>query len=64
MEVKGRHVFEGKPTTITEVIKVLDDNTHTFTMSGTGPDGKDMKMGEITYHRKGAKSTDKGSTTT
>jgi len=47
-----------KPTTVTEVIKVIDDNTHTFTMSGTGPDGKDMKMGEITYHRKGGKPAD------
>jgi hypothetical protein len=47
-----------KPTTVTEVIKIVDENTHMFTMSGTGPDGKDMKMGEITYHRKGAKPMD------
>jgi len=45
-----------KPSTVTEVIKIVDDNTHMFTMSGTGPDGKDMKMGEITYHRKGTGS--------
>jgi hypothetical protein len=47
-----------KPSTITEVIKIIDDNTHTFTMTGTGPDGKEMTMGEITYHRKGGKATD------
>jgi hypothetical protein len=47
-----------QPSTMTQVIKVLDDNTHTFTMSTTGPDGKDMKVGEITYTRKGGKPTD------
>lgn len=47
----------GKPSTMTEVIKIIDENTHTFTMSGN-MDGKEMKMGEITYHRKGAKPMD------
>jgi hypothetical protein len=49
-----------QPSKMTNVIKIVDDNTHTFTMSGTGPDGKDRKMGEITYRRKGARPTDGG----
>jgi hypothetical protein len=45
--------IKGTPTNMTEVIKIMDNDTHVFTMTGPGPDGKDVKMGEITYHRKG-----------
>lgn len=47
-----------KPATITETIKLVDDNTHIFTMSGPGPDGKVAKCLEITYTRKGIRPTD------
>jgi Protein of unknown function (DUF1579) len=41
----------GKKVTMTSVTKVVDDNTVTMEMSGPGPDGKDMKMLELTMKR-------------
>ena len=43
-----------QPCTMREVVKVIDDNTHTFTMYNTPQGGQEMKVGEITYHRKGS----------
>jgi Protein of unknown function (DUF1579) len=43
----------GAPGKMKETVKVIDDNTHILTMSMV-MDGKETKMGEITYHRKGA----------
>lgn len=35
-----------------EVVKILSDDKHVMEMYGPGPDGKEMKMMEITYTRK------------
>ncbi|MGQ0812610.1 MAG: DUF1579 domain-containing protein [Nitrospiraceae bacterium] len=40
------------PMKLRAVTKLVDENTETFTMYGTGKRGKDMKMMEITYTRK------------
>lgn len=37
-----------------ETISVVDDNKHVMAMYGPGMDGKEMKMMEITYTRKGS----------
>lgn len=42
----------GKPMTVNEVMKVVDNNKHTFEMWSPGPDGKPFKMMEIEYTRK------------
>lgn len=42
----------GKETEVQEKIIVTDHDHHTFEMWGAGPDGKPMKMMEITYTRK------------
>lgn len=42
----------GKPMTVKEVMKVVDNNKHTFEMWSPGPDGKPFKMMEIEYTRK------------
>lgn len=34
------------------VTRIIDKNHHTFEMYHTGPDGKEMKIGEISYTRK------------
>lgn len=41
----------GKPQTSKSVVKITDENSYTFTMSGAGPDGKEFTMMEITYKR-------------
>jgi hypothetical protein len=38
-----------------EVVALIDDNKHTMEMFAPGQDGKEMKVMEITYTRKGAK---------
>jgi hypothetical protein len=50
---KGRYddPTEG-PMELRGVTKIVDDNTEVFEMYGTGKDGKEMKMMEITYTRK------------
>jgi len=42
----------GKPTNYRMVTRFVDDNKHVFEMYAPGPDGKEMKMMEITYERK------------
>lgn len=42
----------GKMVKMTMVTTIVDDKKHTFVMNGPGPDGKDMKMMEITYTKK------------
>jgi len=42
----------GKMTKFRMVSRFVDDNKHTFEMFSKGPDGKEMKMMEITYERK------------
>ncbi len=42
----------GKDTGIREEMKVIDDNTYTMTMFGTGMDGKEAKFMEGTFKRK------------
>ena len=37
-----------------EIVRILDDNQHTATFFKTGPDGKEIKVMEITFTRKGA----------
>jgi len=50
---KGRYddPIEG-PMKLRGVTKIVDANTESFEMYGTGKSGKDMKMMEITYTRK------------
>jgi hypothetical protein len=40
------------PMKLRSVIRILDNDTHVFEMYGTGKNGKEMKMMEITYTRK------------
>jgi hypothetical protein len=41
----------GNPTEITEKVKVVDNDHHTFEMWIPGPDGKPVRIMEITYSR-------------
>jgi uncharacterized protein DUF1579 len=43
----------GKPSKVRMVTRLTDDDHHTFEMYARGPDGKEMKMMEISYTRKG-----------
>ena len=42
----------GKDTDIREEMKMIDDNSYTMTMYGTGMDGKEMKFMEGTFTKK------------
>jgi hypothetical protein len=42
----------GKPMTVKNVLKVVDNDKHNFEMWGPGPNGKTYKMMEIEYTRK------------
>jgi hypothetical protein len=42
----------GKEMNVKQVVKVVDNNRHTFEMWTPGPDGKPFKMMEIEYTRK------------
>ena len=42
----------GKKMNVKQVMKVVDNNKHTFEMWSPGPDGKPFKMMEIEYTRK------------
>lgn len=46
------HDPSGKPAKMTEVYEKKDKDNATMTMSGPGPDGKEMKHFTITYTRK------------
>jgi len=52
--LKGKQTdpMTGKDCDIREELKVIDDNTQTMTMYGTGMDGKEMKFMEGTFTRK------------
>jgi len=43
---------DGKTMKVTMKTVFNDANTKTFTLSGAGPDGKDMEMVQITYKRR------------
>jgi hypothetical protein len=43
---------DGKNMKVTMKTVFNDANTKTFTLSGAGPDGKDMEMVQITYKRR------------
>jgi len=51
-ECESPDPMTGKMTKTKMVTKIIDDKKHTFEMSGPGPDGKEMKMLEITYTKK------------
>lgn len=42
----------GKMVKTRMITKIVDDKKHTFEMFGPGPDGKEMKIMEITYTKK------------
>lgn len=44
--------MSGKVVKMKMISTIVDDKKHTFVMNGPGPDGKDMKMMEITYTKK------------
>ena len=48
--------MSGKPMTVKTKMTVVDDDHHVLEMWGPTPDGKVMKMMEITYTRKGVAS--------
>jgi hypothetical protein len=52
MKGKAVNPSTGKDCDYTQIMKVVDDNTQTLEMYGPGPDGKNMKMMEITFKRK------------
>ena len=43
---------DGKTMKVTLVTVAKDANTKTFTLKGSGPDGKDLEMIQITYKRR------------
>lgn len=43
--------MSGKTETSKQVLRIVNDTTHVFEMSGKGPDGREFKMIEITYTR-------------
>ena len=43
---------DGKSMKVTLITVYKDANTRTFTLSGAGPDGKDLEMIHITYKRR------------
>lgn len=53
LELKGTQTdpFTGKDSGIREVMKIIDDNTHTMEMYGSSFDGKEVKFMEATYKR-------------
>ena len=42
----------GKKSTVREVVRIIDNDTHTMEMYMPGPDGKEYRNMEITYTRK------------
>jgi hypothetical protein len=45
-------VVTGKPMTVREVTRIVDNNKHVMEMFGPDPSGKEFKMMEIVYTRK------------
>jgi hypothetical protein len=54
MNMKGYQTdaLTGKDSDIREEMKMIDDNTYSMAMYGTGPDGKEMKFMEGTFKKK------------
>lgn len=54
LHLKGKQTdpTTGKDCDLREEMKIVDDNTYTLTMFGTGADGKEMKVMEGTFKRK------------
>jgi hypothetical protein len=54
LNLKGHQTdpMTGKDSDIREEMKMIDDNTYSMTMYGTGMDGKEMKFMEGTFKRK------------
>ncbi len=46
--------MSGQPKTVRMTSRWTDDNTEIFEMHGPGPDGKESKMMEITYRKRGS----------
>jgi hypothetical protein len=54
LNMKGSQTdpMTGKDSDMREEMKMIDDNTYTMTMYGTGMDGKEMKFMEATFKKK------------
>ena len=54
LSLKGHQTdcMTGKDAEIREEMKMIDDNTYTMTMYGSGMDGKEMKFMEGTFKKK------------